>query len=165
MATQVGLHRVRNGRNVVWMLRWTSGRKRCGETLGRVDQLSKREAVFRQRAKQADFAKGTQSPNRPDRMTLRQFIADYPDRRRQAGDGKGYLRQAPKLSEKTITDHLMSLRYLVSFFGDAKPIDRITLADASEFVDALAGGKLGGARKKSRHSPTLPGGTMRLRLN
>ena len=110
--------------------------------MGKLKEVSKREAQLQLREKQAAFDKGTQSPNRPDRMTLRQFIDQYPDRRRQGGDGKGYLREAPKLSEKTITHHLMTLRYLVKHFGNDKAINSITLADASGWVDALAGGEV-----------------------
>lgn len=146
---RVTLHEVQNGHHRVRMLRWRVGRKRCGETLGKLKDVSKREAQLQLREKQAAFDKGTQSPNRPDRMTLGQFIDQYPDRRRQGGNGKGYLREAPKLAEKTITHHLMTLRYLVKHFGDGKTINSITLADASGFVDVLAAGKLAGARKKS----------------
>ncbi|MEE9129667.1 MAG: hypothetical protein V3T84_06580 [Phycisphaerales bacterium] len=132
------------------MLRWTSGRKRCGETLDGVDQISKREAKARQRAKQSAFDSGTESPNRPDRMTLRQLIAYYPDRRRQFGKGRGHLRKAQKLSEATIDSHLMTLRYMVQFFGGDQAIDRISLSGADDFIDALEAGKLSAARAKLR---------------
>lgn len=152
---RVTLHRVRNGRNVVWMLRWRIGRKRCGETLAKATEISKREAEARRREKQAAFIKGTQSATRPDRLTLQQFLDQYADRRRQGGDGKGFLRQAPKLSEKTIAGHKMSIRYLIQHFGPGQDINAITLPDASEFVDALAAGKLAGARSKNRQHYNL----------
>lgn len=158
---RVTLHEVRNGNNVVRMLRWRAGGKRCGETLGKVKEISKREAEARRREKQAAFIKGTESPNRPDRMTLRQFMDRYADRRRQGDNGRGYLREAPKLDGETIEKHVMTLRYLIQHLGDGKVINSITLADASGWVDALAAGKLAGARKKSKQKYGMSQQTIR----
>ncbi len=158
---RVSLYPTMNGNHRVWLLRWYAEGKRANKTLGRVKDLSKREAEMMRREKELAFNKGTESPNRPNRMTLRQFIDQYADRRRQGDHGRGYLREAPKLSEATIADHMMTLRYLAKHFGDGKAIDKITLADASAFVDALAAGKLAGARKKSKRDYGMSGQTIR----
>lgn len=157
----VSLYKTRNGANLVYLLRWHAGGKRRNRTIGKVGAMTKREAEAQRRELELAFNKGTESASRPDRMTLRQFIDQYPDRRRQGGDGKGYLRQAPKLNEKTISDHGMTLRYLALHLGDAKLIDKITLSDASAFIDALAAGKLAGARKKSKREYSMGQQTIR----
>ena len=88
-------------------------------------------------------------------MSLKQFVGIYPDRRRQSGTGKGYLREAPKLSEATIELHVMTLRYLRKYFGESKVISVITLADANRWVDSLASGKLATTRKNTKREYTL----------
>ena len=83
----VSLYPTMNGNHRVWLLRWYAEGKRANKTLGRVKDLSKREAEMMRREKELAFNKGAESPNRPDRMTLRQFIDQYADRRRQGDHG------------------------------------------------------------------------------
>lgn len=150
--TKVSMSPTHHGNHKVWRCRWNVGRKRCSKTLGKVKDISKREAEAMRRELEAAFIKGTKSPNRPDRMTLRQFIDQYADRRRQGSDhiDRGYLREAPRLSEASIKSHMMTLRYMAHHFGDNQPIAALTLADASTFIDKLAAGELEGARKTSQ---------------
>lgn len=161
---RVTLHEVRNGNHMVRMLRWRAGGKRCGETLGRVDQIGIREARARKREKQAAFTKGTQSATRPGRMTLQQFLDQYADRRRQGDHGKGYVKGAPKLSKKTIAGHVMSLRYLIEHLGPGRDINSIDLVNAEEFADRLAAGKLAGARRKTGQEFGLSGQSVRCHI-
>lgn len=158
---RVSLYPTKNGNHQVWLLRWYAKGKRSSKTLGKVKDISRREAEALRREKEAAFIKGTESPSRPNRMTLRQFMDQYADRRRQGDNGRGYLREAPKLDEETIEKHIMTLRYLIQHFGDGKVINSITLADASAFVDALAAGKLAGARKKSNRQYSMSQQTIR----
>lgn len=160
----VTLHEVRNGNHMVRMLRWRAGGKRCGETLGRVDQIGVREAKARKREKQAAFTKGTQSATRPGRLNLQQFLDQYTDRRQQAGHGKGYVKGAQKLSEKTIAGHTMSLRYLIQHLGPGRDINSIDLLNAEEFADRLEAGKLAGARKKTGQEFGLSGQSVRCHI-
>ena len=159
--TQVSLYKTKNGNNEVYLLRWYAGGKRRSETIGKAKNLSKREAEAMRREKEKAFIKGTESPTRPDKMTLRQFLDQYADRRRQGDTGRGYLREAPKLDEETIEKHVMTLRYLIHHFGNDKAIGSITLVDASAWVDSLAAGKLAGARKKSKQKYGMSKGTVR----
>lgn len=158
---RVSLYPTKNGNHQVWLLRWYVDGKRGSKTLGKVKDIPKREAEALRREKEAAFIKGTESPSRPDRMTLRQFMNQYADRRRQGDNGRGYLREAPKLDEETIEKHIMTLRYLIQHFGDGKVINSIKLADASGWVDALAAGKLAGARKKSNRQYSMSQQTIR----
>ncbi len=149
--TKISLHKVKRKTGAVWMLRWYDSRgKRCGETIGKVGVMTKRQAEHARRQRQGKIDNGLAKLDRPERMTLGAFSEHYKDRRRQGDQGRGHLRGAPKLTEATITDHAMTLRYMVHHFGEDQAIDSITLADATEFIDALEAGRLAEARKTSK---------------
>ena len=136
-----------------WILRWYgTNRRRYSETIGPCLLMTKRDAEYARRKKQADLDGGVIQPNKPARVTLDQFLAEYPDRRRQGDAGRGHHRGAPRLSDATITDHTMTIRYMVHHFGGGRALDSISVPDADVFVDALAGGQLDAARKKSKRS-------------
>lgn len=147
---KVSLYPTKHGNHKVWRCRWYAGGKRCSKTLGKVKDIPKREAEAQRRELEAAFIKGTKSPTRPNKILLGQFIDQYADRRRQVDNSRGYLREAPRLSEASITSHMMTLRYLKQHLGESKAIDSITLADASDFIDALAAGDLVCARKSNQ---------------
>ena len=151
------------GNHECWVLRYRDGGKVRSKTIGKTRDVTKTQAEAARRDLEAAFIKGTKSPGRPDKVTLRRFIDDYPARRRQDGDSKGYLRTAPRLSEASITSHQMSLRYLVEHFGDGRDMNTITLADASTFIDRLAAGQLQAARRTSQQYDLSPQ-TVRLHI-
>lgn len=149
--TTITLHKVKRKNGSVWMLRWYDSQgKRNGETIGKVGLMNKKQAEYARRERQGKIDNGLVKMDRPERMTLADFIKHYKDRRRQGDKGRGHLRGAPKLTEATITDHDMTLRYLQQHFGDNQNMNSITLDHASLFIDALEAGELVGARKKSK---------------
>ena len=154
--TKITLHKVKRKTGSVWMLRWfgreidpkTGKPKRHGDTIGRIGMMTKRQAEHVRRQRQGKIDNGLAELDRPVQMTLGVFSEHYKDRRRQGDQGRDHLRGAPKLSEATIELHEMTLRYMIQHFGAGQAIDRITLADASAFVDALEAGELSSARKR-----------------
>jgi integrase len=84
--TKVTLHKVKRPRppgkdgkdkppRQVWMLRWYgSDGKRYGETIGDCRKVSKREAGGRRREKQSKLDCHQESPDKPKRMTLAEFL-------------------------------------------------------------------------------------------
>lgn len=161
MSINVKLYETKSGNHKVWLCRWYSGGKRGTKTLGKVKDIDKREAKALRKELEDSFTKGEQSPIKVKGMSLGQFRDMYPGRRRQGGNGQGYLKEAPKLSEAAITDHMMTIRYLIAHFGEFKRICSITLDDASGWVDALAANKLASARKKSKQEYKITEQTVR----
>ena len=183
--SKVSLYPTQSGNRMCYVLRWRCGTKRMSSTIGWVKDgkgnrngskkyLSSREAealrkdkqdelaVEADRAKQAaqEAANPRDEPaSVPNRVTLREFYDGYAARRRRIeGNNRGPLRDAPKLSEASITSHLMTLRYLLQDFGDDRAIDSITLADAERFVERLSAGELEAARRtKQRYTLTDEG--------
>ena len=130
-----------------WMLRWysTNG-KHHAITVGDCKKVTKREAERARRDKQSKLDCSVESPDKPTKMALKDFRPYYIDRRRQGENGRGYLRGSPCLLETTVVDHDMVLRYRIEHFGERQAIGGIKQAGAVAFVDALAAGKLAGAR-------------------
>ena len=156
MTRNVTLKRVKRARRskrprFVWMLRWhDSHGKQLGETLGDCSTMTKRQAEAIRRDRQGRFDHSIETPDRPDRMTLSVFADQYAERRRAGDAGKGLLRGSPRLAEATIIEHSMALRYMLQHFGDDRMIDSIGVADADEFLTALAAGRLSAARKRMK---------------
>ena len=98
--------------------------------MGRVDAIGSREANALRKELEDSFTKGEQSPIKVKGMTLKQFADMYPDRRRKVSTNRGYVKDAPKLSESTIKLHKMVLRYLMEYFKNTKAINSFTLDDA-----------------------------------
>lgn len=161
MIPRLPIKETMHGGHNVWCSRWIQDGKRRRRVWGRVRKGAKRRkgckgsgislaAAERKRDRFVEaLTLGTESLERPDKVTLGQFTADYPDRRRQGGNGRGYLKQARKLADKTIADHMMTLRYMIQHFGPNRDMNAITFTNAVAFVEALAADKLAGARKKS----------------
>lgn len=84
-------------------------------------------------------------------MTLGLLKDIYADKRcRQEGscNGKGFRKTMPKLFETTITDHMMTFRYLIQFFGEQKVMNTVTTNQAGEWIEALAANELAEARNQ-----------------
>jgi site-specific recombinase XerC len=110
-------------------------------------QVTRREALAARRAKQSRLDCKIERPDRPKKMALAEFAEHYKERRRRGEEGRGYMRGAPKLDERTIVEHDMTLRYLIQHFGQRRGILSITVNDADAWVTALANGKLKAARR------------------
>lgn len=129
---------------------------------GKREKVTEREANEVRRRKEHQIAGGLVHRDKPrGRMTLGELKTTYRQRRERGETGRGYLRGAPKLSEATIVDHLMTIRYLIEHFGEDHGLHRISLADAERFVEGLAAGKLASARKESKRQYGLGGDTIR----
>ena len=73
--TKITLHRVKRKRGAVWMLRWFDSRgHRCGETIGKLGVMTKRQAEAIRRERQGKVDNGLAKLDRPERMTLAEFI-------------------------------------------------------------------------------------------
>ncbi|MEE9130600.1 MAG: tyrosine-type recombinase/integrase [Phycisphaerales bacterium] len=73
--TKITLHKVKRKRGSVWMLRWYDSRgRRCGETIGKVGVMTKRQAEAIRRDRQGKTDNGLATLDRPERMTLADFI-------------------------------------------------------------------------------------------
>lgn len=161
MSITVKLYETKSGNHKVWLCRWYSGGKRGTKTLGRVSDISRREAKAQRKELEDSFTKGEQSPIKVKGMSLRQFADMYPNRRRKQTSSRGYLKESPKLSESTITDHVMTIRYLIEHFGESRRINDITLDDAYDWTEALEGGRLTSARKISNQNYGMSEQTVR----
>ncbi len=72
--TAVRLYRTRNGNHDVYQLRWyANGSRRC-QTIGKIKDLSKREAESRRREKEIAFATCRQRPTPLPRITLKRLL-------------------------------------------------------------------------------------------
>jgi len=149
---------LKSGKRVTYyVLRWSDSRGKYREkSLGRSKTtggtMTKREAEKERERFEHSLVKGDVPRDRPKSMTLGVFYDHYRERRRQGQSGRGYLRGAPKLSESTITDHSMTLRYLNEHFGAARSIDSISIADAEAFIESLVDGDLVEARENRNES-------------
>lgn len=73
--TKITLHRVKRKTGSVWMLRWYDSRgKRCGETVGKTDLMTKRQAGAKRRAKQSKIDCFVIPADKPKRMTFSAFV-------------------------------------------------------------------------------------------
>ena len=165
--------KLKSGRSVVhWMLRWPGtgltakgNVKYVTESLGR---CTRAEAEDARRKKIADLSTGAAAIDRPDKIRLAQLKTLYLERRTR-DKGSSYTsgrwhKRYPKIGKATLDLHRMTLRYLIQHFGANCLIETITPMQATEFFDALAVGKLEGARKKSKRTYTLGEQTIRGRI-
>ena len=111
--TAVRLYRTRNGNHDVYQLRWyANGSRRC-QTIGKIKDLSKREAEARRREKEIAFAVGRERPSRPRRMTLERFL----ERDRQA--------IATDVRPATLDEYRFAAKHAIDTLGADTPLDRI----------------------------------------
>ena len=124
------------------MLRWFgSDGVRHGQSLGRADKISKRQADLLRHEKERELVA---QPGRRDMSRspeLGPFLDGY------LADRKGELRAGP------LELHQQTARYLVGHFGEKQRLDGITRADARTFKTAIrAGVNTPAAKLFSRYS-------------
>src|SRR4051794_8206637 len=128
-----------------WFLRWSgSDGKRRKKCLGRVDDMSKRQAEKLRQAKQNELE---QQPGRRDvtrSPELSPFLDNY------------YAARKGELRAGTLELHQQTGRYLVGFFGEKRRLDSITRADARAFKTALASGDLARVNKRPHKKAPKP---------
>lgn len=114
-----------------WELRWRgSDGKRRSETLGRIDQVSKRQA------EKLRYEKGLEFENTPARrtmnrsLTLGSFLDSYLKNRQG------------EITPQTLVIHSTTANYLKAFFGENKCLEDIQRMDARSFKTALTDGSL-----------------------
>ena len=123
--------KLKGGTVEYWALRW-HGRngKFHSKGLGRTDKVSKRQALKKKRLMEQGFDAVPGSRNIGKCMSLKAYTDLYFEARSR------------ELADKTIQAYQNAARYLIGYFGEHKPIDQITRADAALFKSALAAGKL-----------------------
>ncbi len=140
------------------------GRQRM-ESLGRCSKMSKAQAKAA-RAEKEEAANGEGIPDKRGSMTLGAFRPFYRENRARGNAPKARRtsKRYMKLSEGTLAEHDMVLRYLVQHFGERFRLDDLDELAAEGWHDALADGKLGGARKGGHHKPGLAENTLRSKV-
>lgn len=144
MNTRVRLVKTKNGNNIVYQKRWfdPDGHRRS-VTLGKVREMTKREALAQCREFEASITKGEQTAYMPQRISLGDFRPMYLERRKQISEGHTRRhKKFPKLAPKTLAKHSVTLRYLAQYFGEHRGMHTITAADAESWIDALESGRV-----------------------
>lgn len=73
--TNISLHNVKRKNSRVWMLRWYDSQgRRCGETIGKVGKMTKRQADYARRDKQGKIDNKLVPLDRPQKMALSEFL-------------------------------------------------------------------------------------------
>jgi integrase len=149
-------------RSQTYYLKWAgSNGKPQFESVGNTDEITRKAAETARREKELAISGGAIRLDKPRVCTLEWFIAEYQQRRQRAETGRGFVRGAPKLNQATITEHVITLRYMQHHFGGSIRLASIDMPAAERWVEALAAGKLAGARKASKQAYTLNQQTIR----
>ena len=115
----VTISRQKSKGHTYWCLRWlTSNGKRRGKTVGRVDQLSKRQAEKLRRAKEVELGI---NPGRRDVSRgpqLRAFLERY------------FASRRTELSSGTLELHRRTANLLLAFLSETVRLDAIARPDA-----------------------------------
>ncbi len=129
--TQVRLYRTRgptkaNPKRYVWMLRWlgSDGKRYC-ERIGDAAKVTKREAKAVRQRRQGEFDCKLAPVDKPDRLTLAQFIALNRDS--YVGD----------VTARTIQEYDLATRRLTDLIGGDRPMTSIRSADVGRLKAAL----------------------------
>ncbi len=129
-----------------WVLRWwDADHKRQSQTLGAVQDLSKRQANKLRKQKEAELSRYP-ARRTPDRApALGMFLDDY------------YRAREHELASGTLGLHKQTGAYLKGHFGEHRRLNRIGRQDARAFKTALAEGDLMHVSKRPRRltSPTI----------
>lgn len=124
--TKITLHKVKRKRGAVWMLRWyDSRRRRCGETIGKVGVMTKRQAEAVRRVRQGRADTGLVTLDRPARMTLHTFLQH--DRDAIQADVK----------PATLIEHDNAGKHAKAVLGDEIPLTAITRGHVGQIKQHL----------------------------
>ncbi len=151
----ITLHRVKRKTGAVWMLRWYDSRgKRCGETIGKVGVMTKRQAEHVRRERQGKLDNRLIPRDRPKRMALQEFLR----RDRQA--------VAVDVKPKTIEELRIAADHAIRALGTDYDVQQLDYADVGRIKSHLADRKLASATicKTIRHLQGAFSRGVRLRL-
>ena len=124
-------------RYAYWVIRWyDAAGKRRSQHVGRVDQLSKRQAENLRRQKEADLRSKPGRRNISRAPALAAFLEFY------------YAARATELAPGSLELNRQTGRYLQAFFGPDRRLDEVMRHDARAFKTALAAGDLMHANKR-----------------
>ncbi len=150
---KVTLHR--EARRGVWQLRWfdADGRRR-GETIGKLGQLTRRDALAIRRDKQSKMDCGLERPDKPKRMSLEEFLRR--DREAVAIDVK----------PTTLRELKIAANHAITALGKDLDVRQIDHAHVGKLKKHLAELKLAAATicKVVRHLQGAFGRGVKLRL-
>ena len=142
-----------------YQLQWQSGGttpsgkpKLETQQLGRVTRARAEEL---RREKIAELAGGSAqwTVRRGPALTLGRFAQEYLDARKQPEQTTSVRhKHYPRLKSTTLVEHDVALRYLIEHCGELHGLDTIGETEAEAFLEALAVGRLGGARKPGAHA-------------
>ena len=123
---RVSLYPTMNGNNRVWLLRWHAGGKRRNRTIGKVKDLSRREAEAQRRELEARFNSGKEKPVRPAKMTLKQLL------------DRDLALIAVDVRPGTIGEYKSAGNHVIKVLGADARIDKIDRVDVSRIKKHLA---------------------------
>ena len=146
MRQSVTLHKetkkLKKGIAAYWVLRWyDADGKRRNQGLGRVKTkkypkgLSEREARKLKSRKEHEF-ESCPGQRTPTKLTVKQYTDKY------------FVMRKNEVSEATIQNYKISVRYLIYYFGENKPINDISAYEARAFKAALAANELSDAMER-----------------
>jgi len=122
-----------------WVLRWFGADgKRRGQQIGKIGEMSKRQAEKRRQEKENELQANPGRRNVSRSPEFARFLEQY------------YADRRTELSSGTLELHQLTGRYLVGFFGELRRLDAISRADARAFRTALADGELAHLNKRLR---------------
>ncbi len=124
--------------------------------------LTNAEVEQARKQKELDLNTGAARPEGDGRaIALGTLKATYAELRRQGATGRGYRKGVPKLCEKTIIGHLMTLRYLSHHFGESHTLGSITVEQAEAWIEALAANRLSAVRSENASRTGMSDHTVR----
>jgi len=132
MARQaVSLVKHKSGKAFYWYLRYyDNAGKYKGESIGRTDKVSKRQAKKIQQQKIREFEQQPGRRGRDRNVKLSDFIEHYFDVRET------------ELADKSLELHRNAAGYLMEYFGKGKHLERISKANARAFQAAMTKNKV-----------------------
>jgi integrase len=119
-----------------WVLRWADSRGKIrSESIGKVGTMPKREAERKRREKETALGSGRARRDRPQKMTLKQFLEM--DREAIAGD----------VRDATLLEHEYASKHAIDALGENRSLESIGPAEATAIKAHLFSSD--GRRKRS----------------
>jgi integrase len=127
-----------------WVLRWYDGEtgKRRGETVGRVDKITKPKAERRRARKEVDLEVERATAGRTGTApTLAEWCQQFME-----------LKRSEQIAKSTERSYEFAIRILKQHFGERRRLDRITRNDAKLFAAAVRNGNYRSSRNVNRET-------------
>ncbi len=125
--TKISLHKVKRKTGSVWMLRWYDSKgKRCGDTIGKVGVMMKRQAESIRRERQGKLDNQLIPRDRPKSMALQEFLR----RDREAVE--------VDLQPKTIAELRIAADHAIRALGAEYDVQQLDYSDVGRIKAHLA---------------------------